>query len=118
MIDERKLIEAFEKSFEPNYNEFGDYECLARMNLKGILSVISKQPRVGEWIPCSERLPERTGNYIVTTKTTNQFNEIYYEVIESTYWAHSKKWEDTVDDISICVIAWMPFPDPYKGGKE
>ena len=30
--------------------------------------MVEKQPKVGEWIPCTERLPEEAGFYIVTKR--------------------------------------------------
>lgn len=71
MIDEKKLIEEIRKrrdyweSKAAEYDEAGPkYEYLMDMcdgkanELTTILSIIDKQPRVEEWIPCSERLPE------------------------------------------------------------
>ena len=35
------------------------------------IKTIEEQPRVGEWIPCSERLPEKEGSYLLTAKTVS-----------------------------------------------
>ena len=57
-----------------------------------------------QWIPCSERLPEEKGDYLVTSKgsiwVANWFNY--------TWWGIEKhcRWTD--------VEAWMPLPEPYK----
>lgn len=64
-----------------------------------------------QWIPCSERLPEEKGEYLVT------YHPCYWDNVEDeikvgidtfrgrTTWA-KKKFQR--------VIAWMPLPEPYK----
>lgn len=56
---------------------------------------------VGRWIPVSERLPEITGWYLVTTGV--------YEVMHKWY-SVSNGWEFAKDN----VIAWCEYPEPYK----
>ena len=71
MIDEKKLIEEIKKrrdyweSKAAEYDEAGErYEYLMDVcngkatELTATLSIINEQPKVAEWIPCSERLPE------------------------------------------------------------
>ena len=62
----------------------------------------SSQYYHGGWIPCSERLPEKYGWYIVTV--TGE---------EVTFRWHSTLhgFERHQDE----VVAWMPLPEPYKG---
>ena len=56
------------------------------------------------WIPCSERLPEKDGLYIVSV--INDHNRRY----SKTCWYHGhEKWFARQD-----VIAWMPLPEPYR----
>lgn len=84
MIDEKKLIEEIRKrrdyweSKAAEYDEAGPkYEysmdmCDGKANeLTTILSIIDKQPRVEEWIPCSERLPETSQDLEVTCSTSS-----------------------------------------------
>ena len=49
MIDEKKLIESFRASLNTGRETFP---------IDLIVECIEAQPKVGEWIPCSERLPE------------------------------------------------------------
>ena len=56
------------------------------------------------WIPCSERLPEEYGWYRVTTSGKN---------VTCRWYGTLHGWE-TFDD---AVVAWLPNPEPYKGGK-
>ena len=69
----------------------------------------------GEWIPCSERLPEENGQYLITVKYVHVdgYDDIYAEHGEWT----DGKWDmfcfghcGKVENI----IAWMPLPKPYK----
>lgn len=60
------------------------------------------------WIPCSERLPENKGDYIVTMKSetiTNMYCDTTYFYNHISYHAYRP-----IEDI----LAWMPLPEPYK----
>ena len=52
MIDEKKLIEILTK---------WEYDALPieRDLIEAIIYIVEDQPKVGEWIPCSERMPEK-----------------------------------------------------------
>ena len=69
---------------------------------------LEEQPKVGEWIPCSERLPEDT-----TTKAITLSNG----VVEGGYYSE-EKWWCIGDSIRLVVkadvIAWMPLPPAFK----
>lgn len=86
-------------------------------------TLIDEQPTVDavpKWIPCSERLPESYGKYIVTRG--NSVYGIYVNMLRyfeednpCWYFYDSEYGDCPVDD----VIAWMPLPEPYKtDGKE
>lgn len=72
----------------------------------------------GEWIPCSERLPEVGGRYIVTEKyfsiDDRKHNGRYHTIVEEVNFSNNK-WNRAN---FIEVVAWMPLPTPYKGGEE
>lgn len=58
-----------------------------------------------KWIPCSERLPEKSTCCIVTAiskVTGNRIIDFCYFVLD--HWVY----ESTV-------VAWMPLPEVYKG---
>lgn len=62
-----------------------------------VLSTLpSAQPKP-QWIPCSERLPEKDGCYLVTITGTN------YYIIDIAY--YDSRWHK-----ASRVIAWMPLP--------
>lgn len=63
---------------------------------------------MNDWMPCSKRLPDKEGEYIVTDDAggmaTVETDEFYYD-------------EDTGEPswlFSQNVTAWMPLPEPYK----
>ena len=81
------------------------------------IKTIEEQPRVGEWIPCSERLPEAEGEYLCSLYYAippyNLFhpeNDIYIHTISI------QKFDGT--SFKSSVIAWMPLPEPYKENEE
>ncbi len=59
----------------------------------------------GEWIPCSERLPEKYGVYLAT----NSEGDVY-EYDYNKFTVHDGKGSFLGRD----VIAWMPLPKPYR----
>ena len=62
--------------------------------------ILNSMPR---WIPVSERLPEKTGKYLVTVKNGN--------VYAGTYSAYEGKFNNSV-------IAWMELPEPYEEAAD
>lgn len=67
-----------------------------------------------EWIPCSERLPNESGDYICTIPLDAE--ETYTEVLtfhKGRFYEDDDEWGATYHDD---VLAWMPLPEPYKGG--
>ena len=76
-------------------------------------------PSASQWIPCSERLPEEDGQYLITVKY------IHVDGYEDIYAEHGN-WTDGKWDM-FCfghcgevenILAWMPLPEPYKGETE
>jgi hypothetical protein len=76
-----------------------DAEEISRHVMNSIPSAENK----GEWIPCSERLPEAGVSVIVTSKG----GYVYTNNI-----AHGE-WEYGGD-----VIAWMPLPPAWEGADN
>lgn len=69
-----------------------------------------------KWIPCSERLPEEYGEYLVwwTDITRSQ----YYEIVE---YEPSNGWIGDIPQAvegKYSVIAWQPLPEPYKESED
>lgn len=76
------------------------------------------EPKTG-WIPVSERLPSEDGCYLVCM--TWEYNKM--DVLTwadgwncyRDYYGKIRK-ESEIDGANI--LAWMPLPDPYKGGAK
>lgn len=68
----------------------------------------SVQPKSG-WIPVSEKLPEKGGDYLVTTKWKGSYSgDVYTETNMAVYREKEKEWD------CAKVIAWQPLPEPYE----
>ncbi|MBR3580751.1 MAG: DUF551 domain-containing protein [Lachnospiraceae bacterium] len=71
------------------------------------------------WIPCSERLPEEDGQYLITVKY------VHVDGYDDIYAEHGE-WGDGNWDM-FCfghcgqvetILAWMPLPEPYTAESE
>lgn len=95
-IDQEKMIvEAL-----PSLYPLKDYEEDA---IHTILDAIPK------WIPVTERLPERSGDYLITRDVIEGYEK---EACSIDYFeADTLDWDGYGD----LVTAWMPLQEPYKG---
>ena len=122
MIDEKKLIEKIEKMVIPLSTPDGSESIDIGINgynecLVDVLGTIKEQPKVGEWIPVEERLPNEEefeknycrnhwgAEFIVMIKGANRPTSLYYK---------EGVWFDD-DNNDYDVIAWQPLPEPFKG---
>lgn len=107
MIDEKKLIEEIERY---RGDIFADE----------IIEFIKHQPKVSEWIPCSERLPEVENLHEISIEDSTCYliqrrcgvvDVAHYIKVygESYFEAHCIEFND--------VIAWQPLPEPYRQEK-
>lgn len=83
------------------------------LTMNMITSFINNQPTVSNdgWIPCSERLPEEYGEYLVCNK---------YEVYGLGFPKkdnYGNVYVETDSEIITEVVAWMPLPEPYEQGN-
>ena len=72
---------------------------------------IMQQPSAQQWIPCSERLPEKFGDYLVSVKRHGWNCEEHIEN-DIAYWDDLEGFHKAEE-----VLAWMPLPEIYKGEK-
>lgn len=60
-----------------------------------------------EWIPITERLPNKSGRYLVSYNSGYVAMALYYESVS--------KWGATTTER---IVAWMPLPESYKSESE
>lgn len=107
MIDENRLIKKLERLqkivFTYNFNVAHVCDNL----LCEIKDFINEQPKINEWIPVEERLPEIFENVLIYTKSGHYHIGAYFE--ERKRWWLGVYWEDL-----DFILAWMPLPKPYE----
>ena len=114
MIDEKKLIEDI-TDVEVAWYLDGNYTTYDSTT---IMEIIGKQPKVGEWIPCSEMLPSIDMSYPNEKDYLVYYEHGYCDV--TSYSNINRFWhEHTTKPYWNCaqyckVVAWMPLPEPYK----
>lgn len=125
MIDEKKLIEEIKSMVRPLLTQdgtayFDDAIQAHNETIVDVLNTIEQQPKVGEWIPVEEGLPEE--HEIVDITYVNETYEyeddgylLYIERLTDIAYYEDGKWFDEFDELIIeDVIAWKPRPEPYR----
>lgn len=111
MIDEKKLIEETQKCFVNNSIHKND-----------LAEVIANLPKVGEWIPVSERLPPIDMSYPNAKDYLVYYEHGYYDVV--SYSNINRFWhEHTTEPYWNCgqyckVVAWMLLPPALIESEE
>lgn len=119
LIDEKKLIE--ELKFQINNCEtYGHSDIYIDLEMaKKWVETIEKK-KVGEWIPCNERLPEEKKFYeelmrspacLVTVLSDDELMVGIDRTVNGVW-----TLEETFDKPKI--IAWQPLQEPFKGETE
>lgn len=81
--------------------KLSEYEDLEEQ--KNVSSGYSK------WIACGDRLPDKSGSYLVTTYSNgisqhiSDIDQFVYNGMPNGYWLNAKD-----------VIAWQSLPEPYR----
>lgn len=81
----------------------------SKIELLGMVAALGykHEKSANRWIPCSERLPEKDGKYLVTHRKFGKLEatwNIFYGGDHASW-----LWNDEI-------VAWMPLPEPY--GEE
>lgn len=78
-------------------------------NLKALINMQPTiEPTVHQWIPCSERLPDKDGRYLVTNNNWGS-DEVSWNI----WLTNSDQWLYNGNP-----IAWMEFPEAYRGDEK
>lgn len=66
-----------------------------------------------KWIPCSERLPEHGGRYLISV-----LDGINRRTTVAPYLPRCKAWAMNGRMAYWKVIAWLPLPEPYREEEQ
>lgn len=138
MINENRLIELLEdeilridtESTPGCGNLYGRDASVMKNTLNFVIDLINEQPKVGEWIPCSERLPEEHDSFFVNFKGTEHWIESMYEknsnpVLATIEYKNGRRKvclmrtiDGEWDTVGLAlkngkVLAWQSFPEPF-----
>ena len=84
---------------------------VSRANVNSMLRVLPSAQPEQHWIPCSERLPDKEGAYIVTDDVGGAsciiFDAFFYCDEGKPTWLLSQNAK-----------AWMKLPEPYKEDEK
>jgi len=126
MIDEKELIKRLEliqdKCCDMAKKENNINFLKKSLNISHIIGIINTQPKIGEWIPCSERLPEepeeRQAFYdkkrFVEMDKFPEYIVMIEHAEKPTVLQYIGGGEWYRDGIYYRVTAWQPLPQPYK----
>lgn len=84
-----------------------------RVPVESVTWELKNMPSSNDWVPCNKRLPQieqsgqRRGWYL-TTNIYGCVNMERYEFYDDPF---GFGWDSKIE-----VVAWMPLPEPYKGG--
>lgn len=123
LISRQAVIDELREAENHAFNSF--YKGLVKAH-KIIANIPSAQPEQ-RWIPCSERLPEKNGRYLVTRGLNacgSLWNRIYIANYSDLMGIKSIKiwWQGNVGKSDFerldDVLAWIPLPEPYRAERR
>jgi len=138
-ISRQAAIEAVKKNtFRLTFAEEQNYEGHVAWSANAVYSDViegallelpSAQPEQ-QWVPCSERLPEEDTEVLISYRYKEGEGDTDHVNIDITSYGTTcfggreihtlKEWRQPFDyfHANYEVIAWMPLPEPYKGGEQ
>lgn len=97
MIDEKKIINDIKQWSK---------EREIKWTTESVISLLESAPKIGGWIPCSERVPEENEEVICCFKSG-----VVKALVLFNCKFHGKVYAYEKSDI----IAWQPLPEAYHG---
>lgn len=139
MIDEKVLLQSRPEALNDKMdmdlqNQKGGYNNGWNDCLFMFIDIIKKQPKVGEWIPATERLPEEHDSIFTKLYGTDKWDSKLHRTVSNRVLVTIKyddgtriveesctydgKWRDEKRIINCKVVAWMPMPKAYKENEN
>lgn len=107
MIDENSLINKLNIVKNGFINKDNLDSVKLAYVIEKIIELLKSEPKVGEWIPVEERLPEEAGVYRVTCLYADKI----YRIKDDLFYS-DRTWG--YDNRTRKVIAWKPLEKPYR----
>ncbi len=123
MIDEKELIKILVDYKSDKWNR-ELYTSLPSV-VDDCIDFVESQSKIGEWIPCSERLPEEPEEipteeeFIEAMILDGKFKEYIVMIYggngaTTLYYIGNDNWCDGINnECYYRVLAWQPLPEPY-----
>lgn len=134
MISEKKLVEWLkgkkyitvnENSTEmaEEFEKEHQWELSRNCFINKVINFIEEQPKVNEWIPCSERLPEdnEMSEYydsVIVTLDNGRVANGCYRNYDKEWWVDAEDGKHNSINATGHIIAWQPLPEPYREKVE
>lgn len=112
-----------------SYDENKIYGIASKCYLETLQELVDKAESF-EWIPVSEKLPDEHESIFAKSYGTDKWDNMFWRttsnrviaaikyndgtVIVKEAFTHDGEWTVEKKKINCKVIAWMPFPKPYK----
>lgn len=125
MIKKELAIYMIKANADPVYSAFtfnDDYSKGYKSGIEDALYAIQKIQDEDNWIPVNEKLPDKSGRYLVTTSESADIilslhtHEAYYcrqLAGDNHYWTIIDEKENVRLD-KYEAVAWQPLPEEYK----
>lgn len=119
-IDEKKLIEyletlaEFERKKSQESAEIGAFDmatCYGHGEYcyKNAINAAEEQPKIGGWIPCSERFPEVEQTVLLSLRSLDV--SVGFRANTDGYFYTEGEGYVLIEN----VLAWQPLPEEYHG---
>ena len=107
LIDADALVEKLKKLYTM---AFAESDSAYHSAYRSLAKIVEDAPTVGEWVPCSERVPDEA-------KVVLACNKNGIMMVGHIFVCHNGECQAyTNDDEMDWVIAWMPLPEPFITG--
>lgn len=116
MIDENLLINKLDKIKNKLINSNKLIANDKGYFVEKIIEIVKNEPKVGEWIPVEERLPEEQTDYKGIKRSSYHLVTViaYGKPKISIDYIVNGIWHLEEGNTVLKVSAWKPLPEPYR----